>query len=183
MKNKDIGVLILMTAIIFIALAFIVGTANTVKLVSTKTAVANESLSIAAARLAGGVLNSSYELRPAYTSTSSGWRLNAAPECDVTSIILLNQSQSPMTAGVQYTYTSVTGVVKLNNTAVLNSSSSNTTYVSYSYCADTYVPGSSNKSVIGLIVLFAVIGLLIFVVVRVLKMPGTKTLSKFGEAE
>ena len=155
---------------LFIGIALLVASANSIVGSTTRTSIVNEVIDLSAGRMAGGGMNASYQFQPAHTSSNSDWRANANGECDVNTVTIANQSGSVKT-GTNYSYTPITGKVNITGTS-LNGTNTNTSYITYSYCADTYIPGSANQSIMNLIILFGAIAILIFTVVVLIKNGG-----------
>lgn len=175
--QKQIGMFIVLTIGIVIAIAMIIGSADTVK-DSTQTHSYTETVNVASAYIAGAKIDNSFQYTLTNAPTNTGWRANVNGECDVKTITLKNQSGSTLNTG-NYTYYPVTGKLNLTNINPMNlsTSSSNTTTVTYNYCTDNYIPGSSNQAIVGLIILFAAIGILIFVITCLIKSGGIYSLT------
>lgn len=169
--KKDIGLYIILVIGITVAIAFLIASANTITGSTQKVVVTDEIINIAPARLADGAINNTYVFTPAHTSSNTGWRANS-PECTVSTITIKNNSNVALTTPTDYVYTSGTGTFVLEDTAPLNGQISNNTKVSYSYCGDNYVPGSSNQSILTLIILFGAIAILVWVIVTLIKNGG-----------
>jgi len=136
--------------------------------VTTPISVSSETVNIAPARLAGGAINTSKVFT--VTNAATGWKSTDAPnECLPAyeaagygaPFIYYNQSGDYMTKNTDYIVTSTTGSFTLKNVKNLNSSTSNTTTVSYSYCGDDYLNSGWGQTVILLVGGFFAIALLL----------------------
>jgi len=114
---------------------------------NTSLTALSTSMDISPARLAKGAINETYYFTPSYLA-SNGWRMDNVGECSVDDLVLKNASgyvldNNGCGAGGDYVY--VTDVnIHLCNSVPLNGTvgaGSNSTSLSYSYCADGYVAG------------------------------------------
>ena len=102
----------------------------------------------------------------AYTITNAptGWK---STDCPLTNFIVTNQSGQALTLTTDYTVTLSTGEYLLvnndntNTTYGLYGDLENSTYVSYTYCADDYLNQSWGRSVLDLVSGFFAIALLL----------------------
>ena len=120
----------------------------------------DESISIAAARVAGNDINTTYQFT--LTNAPTGWELNDA-DCQINNFVLTNASGTVINSG-NYTLTASTGKFTLGNTTTLGDMVSNTTLADYNYCADGYVADSFGRSSLNMVSgFFALMILIVFV--------------------
>ena len=140
--------------------------------VTTPISVSSETVNIAPARLAGGAINTSKVFT--VTNAATGWKSTDAPnECLPAygaagygaPFIYYNQSGDYMTKNTDYIVTSTTGSFTLKNVKNLNSSTSNTTTVSYSYCGDGYMNSSWGRTILNVNVGLYALAILIIVII------------------
>ena len=154
MDNKFVSMLIAGFVCIIIGASLITVIATQEQLVTTKTNIDGETLSIAPARLVNGSLNSSVDLTIAQAPT--GWK---ATDCPITGFILYNQSGDAMTLTTDYTVTLATGIVNVNNVDYLNQTDGNSTTIDYYYCADDYLNAKWFRTVLDLVPCFFALAL------------------------
>lgn len=159
--NKPIaGFVIVILAAIFIGI--IAGLVNTS---TTKAFVANETLSIAGARTAANGVNASYVLTLANPVT--GWKAGELADCKITNFALRNQSYITQTETTDYVLNQNAGTLTLVNNLALNSSGSNSTFVTYNYCGNDYLNSqfgrTTLKTVPGFLALMALVGMVALV--------------------
>lgn len=145
MENKYLGMIILAAVGILFAMAMIPSIASNQAAMVNTVNQANET--VTAAQFTDG----------------AGYALKGH---DATGLIVINNSNTLLSSG-NYTVTSrvlqstgnVRSVIKASATSEYNATA---VKVSYSYSPDGYVDDSAARSVAGLIVLFTVIGLVVF---------------------
>lgn len=161
METKNIalgGILILIIGII-VALAIVPEIATRTTEMSQKNTVTNEQVTITTAQINSTDINTSKTF--VVTSAPSGWK---ATECPLTNFVLGNATDD-FTLTTDYTVTLSNGTFLLKNTAKVRSLSvNNITLVDYTYCQDGYITNSGGRSIAGIIVLTAALGLLGFVI-------------------
>jgi hypothetical protein len=178
-KYTDLGLFVFVTIVAVLGIAFLVASANTIADSTNRVTVINERIDISTARITGGGINESKELSIANIPKS--WKLSVTeclPGKTGNGFILKNQSGNTLATTTDYIVYDK-GNLTLKNVLNLNRSSFNSTNVSYYYCSDNYVPGSSNQSILSLIVLFFTIAILITVVVYFLKSKSYEKLTRF----
>lgn len=126
---------------------------------TTLTQATNEAISIANSRLADGGINASITYTVTYPRT--GWKADEST-CAITAGSYGNTSTT-WTPTTDYAL-STSGVLSLVNTVAVNSSNSNSTQLTYTYCADDYMASSWGRSILNLTPGLIVIALLIVVV-------------------
>jgi hypothetical protein len=106
-----------------------------------------------------GAINTTYQFTAG--GGAGNWQSNY-PECTPSSLLIYNQTGALLTVG-NYTYTAypanATGTLTLANTPQLNQSSSNITYVTFSYCPEGYINGWA-RTVLNLVPGLFIIGVL-----------------------
>lgn len=141
--NKLIaGFITLMLAAILIGVVATEGYKQTSKL-----AITNESLSIAALRSAdNGNLN--VTLNTTIAKAPNGWK---SEDCPITSLVVRNASGATLTITTDYVFTASDGKIAFQNTGALNASKRNTTQLDYIYCGDDYMNQSWGRSTMNMI--------------------------------
>ena len=142
-----------------------------------------ETVNIAGAKLAGGVINQTYYFVPKYMKNSAGFRTDNS-ECSVSSIQLKNSSGFVLDnngCALAGDYTFVADIrYNLCNVESLNGTtggSPNTTTITYRYCAEDYVATGWARSLLDLVPGFFAIALLIiaaFSIMYILKENGVE---------
>jgi len=93
------------------------------------------------------------------TNAPTGWKLT---DCPIADFSLRNASGgTAWTLTTDYTVTLSTGIFYLKNTSTTVLTSANTTYASYTYCADDYLNSSWGRTTVNLIAGFFAIALLL----------------------
>jgi hypothetical protein len=158
--EKDKGTVNYLTVFIGVVLAvsFIVAIASLTQEKTSLTQVTNELVNIAPARLASGTINTTYPFTLAKAPT--GWKQQ---DCALTGIVYGNAT-TDYTLTTDYTITASTGVLLLKNTAVVNNSATNSTYIDYKYCGEGYVDSSWGRTVLNTNVGLYAIAILLIVV-------------------
>lgn len=161
-EKSTIGLLIAAFIGIVFATALLPTIADQTGVMTTKSNVGNESVDISAAWDPDGL---GYNNSVAFTVSEfpEGWKINS---CPISSFVLKNDSVT-FTVTTDYVVTASAGTFTLVPTAAVNGSG-NDTLIDYVHCRDGYVTDSATKSIVALIVLFAGLAMLIFVVVRVM---------------
>jgi hypothetical protein len=143
---------------VILAVSFIIAIAGLTQEKTNLTTVTNELVNIAPARLASGVINTTYPFT--VTNAPTGWKQQ---DCPLTSVVYGN-STTDYTLTTDYTFTASTGVLLLKNTAVVNNSDTNSTYIDYKYCGNGYVDSSWGRTVLNTNVGLYAVAILIIVV-------------------
>jgi len=100
----------------------------------SKTVVVDEVIDISSARL-GTTLAINPGVNLTIANPPTGYKIE---KCPLTSITYGN-STADYTVTTDYTLSTTTGVLNLVNTATVNNTISNNTYVDYTYCSDNYL--------------------------------------------
>lgn len=134
---------------------------------TSQATVSSETISIAAARLAGSALNESVVFTIANPVTS--WRADNLADCKINNFVLKNSSGQDLTATTHYVFNQNTGTFTVKNVLPINNSNSNTTTASYNYCGDSYVSNSFGRSTakmiggfLALLTLIAIVSILYY---------------------
>jgi hypothetical protein len=184
MENKTIGILISVAVVLLMGVILIQIIADNSYPKTVRTAIASETINIAPARLAGNAINASY-----YFHLSKGcpyataWRQDAGTECQIDYNWVRNSSGALLTdptdvvkisnGGICAGYQS--GDIRFANSALMNATVTNTTTVSYSYCADDYMTQSWSRTILNMVPGFFALGILLsaaFVIAWILKREG-----------
>lgn len=145
MESKNITILIaaFLAIIVGISLIGVVATEGNSKVDLVN--VSGESISYASAREAAtGAVDTTAIL---IANPPTGWRITG---CPITSFVLYNSSGS-LTNVVDYVFTASTGSIAFNNTANVNTSLTNTTTATYTYCNVDYLTQGWQRSIISLV--------------------------------
>lgn len=158
---------------VLVVVAILPTIANNTQLMTSKISKTNETISFAACRTGG-------HANPTMNETSStcnftvaqvpdGWRdSDGGISCGLTNFVMRNWTGDTMTSGTDYVVTLGDGIVNLRNTTDLGMEIDdiqwNESYVDYDFCDEGYVNSSGGRSVAGLILIFAALGLIGFVI-------------------
>ena len=124
--------------------------------ITNTVTISGESIDYSSAReTSTGAVNTSDEFTIVNPPTT--WRVD---ECPITDFVLSNDSGSPLTNIVDYTFTASTGVIVFNNTDIVNVSTSNTTSADYQYCNSNYLTQGWQRTVLDLVPGFFALGIL-----------------------
>jgi len=169
-KDKTVKTLVTVAVLIILAAVFISVIAEQSNQKTEKTVVTNEVLDISGAVLAGGTINDTYPLT--ITNYPTTWKIE---DCPITNFVIGNATDD-FTVTTDYTFTTTTGVLFLNNTEAVNTSNAGTndSLVDYTYCADDYVNSSWGRSILDTNVGLYAIALLIAAVGLVYVLFGRK---------
>jgi len=139
--------LLLAFVALIIGIVLIAPLATQSNLVTGKTIVTDEIVSIATSKIEGTDGNNvSINLGP-IANVPTTWKIL---DCPLTSITVSNASGDALTVTTDYTLSTTTGVLNLLNTAVNNESfvTSNNSLIDYTYCGDDYLNSSWGRTVL-----------------------------------
>jgi len=156
-NNLGIAGLVILFMGIMVVLAMLPSIAEKQDILTDQQLVVNESLNIDSAKIAGGSINETIQFN--VTNEPTGWHIT---NCPLTSVIVANESYATLTDNTDYYLSEEYGNITFLNTYAVNNS--NTTYISYTYCAEGYGTTSGTRAVAGLILITSALGLLGFVV-------------------
>ncbi len=157
-KGITIGVLIVMVVGVLFGVTLLTASAESTGAMTQKQSVTNQSVDVSSAYVGANEVNESINFT---IYSQSDWKVQ---DCPLTSVVLRNGAGTALTADTDYTLYASNGVYSLLNTSkTVPGTSLNTTYVDYSYCADGYNKDSGSRSVANLIIVFAAMALLAFV--------------------
>lgn len=162
MNNKiGIGALIVFFVGVITVFALLPEIASNVRVMSDTIDVINESIDLSVARLTGSGINESYPFT--LSNAPTGY---LQTDCPITGFSITNGSATVSgTSSQNFTLTASTGTFTLNNTLFNNQSGLvNTSYASYTYCDEGYISSGAGRTVSRLILTFAALGLLGFVI-------------------
>ena len=164
-SNKgQLGKIIMIFVGIIVAITLIVSISTTSNTMTALQPVINESVDISGA--ANGVdINTTYPLTVTNNYPAGDWR-RSEPGCVMTGIVLGNSSGAVYTVTTDYIFGTTNGTFYLRDTNAVNSSilGDNVTYVSYNFCDEGYNKDASSRTIVNLILIFASLGILAFVV-------------------
>ena len=113
----------------------------------TSTTTQAQSINIAAARIAGGAINTSVPFT--LTNGYNTWRSDYASECLPSALLsYVNNTGSDLTVTTDYVYYSTNGSLYLKNTNAVNNTGSNVTTATYTYCGEGYLPSGFGNSML-----------------------------------
>lgn len=157
-----LGVIVMLFIGIIVAIALLVPIADTTGLMTKKQGTDNQSVSIVTSYINETAINESIN----YTIyDQSAWKIL---ECPLTSVVIRNGAETALAVDVDYTLYASEGVYSLlNGTKLVPATSLNLTYVDYEFCADGYNTSAGSRSIAGLIVTFATLAIVAFVLVGI----------------
>lgn len=165
MEQKEINYLILAFVFLIIGIALIGAIATSTNVAIDKINVDYESHDISDAMFndsaSGWDVNES--LAASYITVANnplGWK---SADCPLTGVTVENSSDGTYTAVVldtDYNLDASTGVIHILNTSDTDEEDFNTTYISYTYCADDYLNSSWGRSVLATVPGFFALALL-----------------------
>lgn len=166
--DKQINLLIFAFVTLIIGVVLLSSLSTSVWTAST-TATKTETVDISAARLAGNVINETYYFHLSNGCPNTGWRADAGTQCELVNGGVKNSSGGVLTDPSDYVFISNGGVcsgyqsgdIRFRNSELMNTTQSNTTSVTYTYCPDGYMPASWNRVIINLVPGFFALALLL----------------------
>lgn len=177
-KGQAVGVLIILAIGLIVGLVLLSGGEGTISSnigAATEKANTTENLTIVAAGYkAAGVVNETYgyELsRGGCPMKVNGWRRNAGSECSLTIQTVTSGNMTPLVLNTDYfvNTTSDCGTsykdIRFDDSTLFNSSVrdvDNRTKITYTSCGDEYVAGSTNQTILDLVILMTAIALLVY---------------------
>jgi len=171
-NNKTIITLVSVSVLVILAIAFLSSISDQTLLNTQKTAVSNESVSIASVNnIDGHDINETVVITLANAPT--GWKATDS-DCYISNLVLRNATGSTLTLTTDYIPTLSAGTFTLVNTTSTYSPTVNYTYADYEYCSDNYMADSWARSVLNTNVGLFVIAILIAVVLVVYLLFGKK---------
>ena len=171
----DFGKVTLATIIaIFIGVIFVMALlpsiADSTGVMTTKSIITNEAQDIGDARNATHYISILQEFNVAEDNVDGGttesWKQTG---CPLTSFVLKNQSNHTLTDTTDYDFTESTGVFTLKPTASWNDTAKNGSFTTYTHCRDGYATEGSSRAIINLILVFAALAVMGFVVFHIFK--------------
>jgi len=160
MSNNTVGVLIVLFIGIVVSLALFTPIGQTVNKMNQKQVATNQSVSTTSAYIDSTNVNTSTVFT--IYSSQSLWKQQS---CPLTSVAIRNGAGTALTANTDYTLNASTATFTLlNTTKTIPSTSLNTTYVDYTYCADGYNTDSGSRGMNTLLIIGLALALLAFVI-------------------
>lgn len=159
---KKLGVMFALVVGVLVVFAMIPTIADKTDQMRSKYSVVNETINLAPLRNSGNAgFNESLNLSVA---EDVEWP-NLCPHSN---FVLYNQSNATMTSGTDYTFTGSTGKLTILDSDDMNSTggvaNENYTYVDYTYCQEGYIVDSAGRTMARLILIFAGLAIVIWVV-------------------
>ena len=164
--DLGIGTLVVMFLGIMVVIAMFPTIANQTTSMTSKNNIVNETINIASARVVTLVNESKSSFTVA--NEPDGWRITG---CPLTSFSALGWNGSTLVLDTDYNVTLSTGVITFKNTNLLNATTNNNTYVTYTYCPESYTTGAT-ASVVNLVLIMAALGLIGFCIFFVARKLG-----------
>lgn len=166
MKSKKaqltLGGIVMVIMVIFVCLAIANEVFNQQNVMTDKQNVINETLSVASARAttAGNInetAGNNFTIGTVYPT--GDWRYN---DCKIT-MTTVNNGTLDLTANTDYRFNDNNSRLTFYNTTNTVGWTLNTSYLTYTFCEEGYNKDGGSRSIAGLIGLFAVIALLVWV--------------------
>lgn len=153
MEQKNINYLILAFVFLIIGVALLGAIATSTNAAVDKLDINYESHDISAAMVndsdAGWQIDEAHAASYiTVTNNPSGWKI---ADCPLTTVTVENSSDgtyADATEGDDYALVASTGIIHMLNTTITDVGDYNTTYVSYTYCADDYLNSGWGRSVL-----------------------------------
>lgn len=129
--------LLLAFVILLIGIVLVGPLAAQGNLVTDKTIVDGETVSVAAAKIHGDDFNATVDLGP-ITNVPTSWKIE---DCPLTTITVTNNSGEALTVTTDYTLSTTTGVLAIVNNSDTTAAfaGDNSSLVGYTHCADDYL--------------------------------------------
>ncbi len=171
----DLGKVTLATIIaIFIGVIFVMAIIPTIAdeqgKMTTKSIITDESQLIGSARNATHYIVNTTTFNVAEDNVDGGtteaWKKTS---CLLTSITLKNGSNATVIDGTDFEFTESIGNFSLQPTGAWNDTSENGTWVTYTHCRDGYATEGSTRAIINLILVFAGLAVMGFVIFNIFK--------------
>lgn len=173
-KRGQVGALILIFIGAIVCIALLTQIINTQDLVTEKQTAINETKALnttgCVVPAGGGQVNQSVTYPSiaacniTVNSAPTGWKLSDS-SCALTSVTVRNiTGGQSFVAGTDYNLFAQTGIIQMLNSTNTKSGSANTTLITYSFCGDGYNSDAGSRGIARTWTLFAVLGLLAFVI-------------------
>ena len=160
MVNSSTSKLIAAFVLLIIGIVFISQISVIGSVVTTRTAITDESISIASA-YANTTIPVNHGQTFTITNAPTSWK---STDCPITGVTITNSSGTVFTDGTDYAIDESTGIFNLYNTVKVNITfidGDNLTYVDYQYCPDDYMNLTWGRTGINLVPGFFAIALLL----------------------
>lgn len=156
----EIGGLAILTLFItlLIGLTFLPAIANTQNLITQKQTIRNESVNIGTSRNSTGINDTNAISNFTLVQAPTGWELTST-DCDV-DLVYFGNGTANFSSGTDFDLYKVNGTLHIKNTASMGNTS-NTTYISYTFCDNGYIDDSTTRDLTGLWTLFLIVALII----------------------
>jgi len=167
--EMNLGKITLGTIIaVFIGIIFVMAIlptiANEQGKMTTKSIITNESVDLSTGwDTTDGGINSTLAVFT-LSENPEGWKITG---CPISTFSLINDSHT-FTVTTDYVLTASSGSLQINPTASMNLSG-NATLATYTHCRDGYVTEGSTRSIVSLILVFAGLAVMGFVVYNIFK--------------
>lgn len=143
--NNTLGLLIGAFVCLFLGFALIGVVADQSNTKTDYTPVNSQLLNINSAKYVNGATNTSIGFTyDTITTALTTWRSGLTSECDITAVsnsLRITNGTVTFTPVTDYRLSTTNGSITFQNTANVNGTLSNNTYVSYNYCPNDYVQG------------------------------------------
>jgi len=159
-KEKTITLLVTGAVGILLMVALISSLADESNKRTSLTVASNEVIDISPARLAGGAINETYPFT--ITHSNTGWKTETS-DCNIQALNYGNTSTT-WTATTDYSV-STAGILTLVNTDAVNQTSTNSTRLTYKYCADDYLNSSWGRTLLNTNVGLIAVAILVVAIV------------------
>jgi len=171
-NNKTVMILVTLAIAIILVGALIASISDETQKKTTKTTV-TETVNIAPARLADNNINATYYFHLDHGCPhATSWRNDLGSECEISNDGIQNSTGGTLSDPTDVVFVSngtvcsgyASGDLHFVNSTGLVNTASNTTTVTYSYCASDYMSSSWGKSLLNLVPGLLAVGLLVAVV-------------------
>lgn len=176
-----VGALVVVGVAIIIGLVMLTGTGGIADLTvgaNEKTSVVNETVTVTG--YITDMVNTTYgyELAHGCPQELDDWRKQAGDECSITGYVVKSANGTTLATPADYVAISNSACISslkditFRPSATFNSSvmgGTNVTKVSYSYCGDEFVSGTTNNTMLELVLLFCVLAVVVVALVPTLR--------------
>ena len=169
--QTGIGIFVIAFIAVIVCIALFGSITNTVGEMTNKIAVTNESDALTTCVMLnasnGGwdINESNAACNITVTNAPSGWKTTG---CPLTSVAVVDSAGgTAYTVDTDYVVFDSTGIVQMLDTEDTRNITANTTFTTYTYCADGYNTDSGSRSIASMILIFAALAIALFVFARI----------------
>lgn len=156
--GNPIMMLILLAMMIFIGIGLLQPITSTKAIMTSKSTMVNQTLSLLPAVINNTDVNDSINLT---IYANSAWK-QATSECALTNVVFTAVNGTALVQNADYILYTTPGTMTLLNTSINSPITSlNRTYANFTFCQDGYLTNTGDRSLTSLIPTMAIIALLI----------------------